>query len=167
MTQSIIVMGVTGSGKSTLGSALARALGWPFLEGDTLHPAANIAKMAAGTPLTDADRIPFLENVANAIVTHQPYVVLSCSALKRSYRDRIRRADPELILIYPDLTREQLQARLQHRQGHFMPAALLDSQLGELEPPAADERCIRLEGSESTERQVETALAALKSLPAR
>jgi gluconokinase len=154
-------MGVTGSGKSTLGQALAHALHWPFVEGDTLHPATNIAKMSAGIPLDDADRIPFLENVAQVIASRSGPLVISCSALKRAYRDRLRRADPQLRFVHPVLPRAQLQARLQQRSDHFMPAALLDSQLQDLEAPGPDERCIEIDGSEPLERQVAVTLAAL------
>jgi gluconokinase len=164
MTQAIVVMGVTGSGKSTLGQALALALGWPFVEGDTLHPPANIARMAAGIPLSDADRIPFLDNVAHAIATRQGNLVISCSALKRAYRDVLRRADPRLLFILPGLTREELQRRLRGRGNHFMPAALLDSQLADLEPPQADEPILQIEGAAPPQQQVAVALAALKRL---
>ncbi len=147
-------MGVTGSGKSTLGWALARALDCPFIEGDSLHPAANIAKMSAGLPLDDADRIPFLQNVAQAIEAAPGPLVISCSALKRAYRDRLRRADPQLLFVHPVLSRESLQSRLQQRRDHFMPRRLLDSQLRDLEPPGADERCLQVDGSEPPGRQV-------------
>jgi gluconokinase len=163
-TGSIVVMGVTGSGKSTLGQALARALSWRFVEGDTLHPAANIAKMAAGVALDDADRIPFLENVAHALATPPLPVVISCSALKRSYRDRLRRADPQLLFVHPVLSREQLQVRLRERSNHFMPPALLASQLADLQPPQADERFIEIDGNEPLDRQVARTLAGVKTL---
>ena len=164
MTHALVVMGVTGSGKSTLGRGLARALGWTFLEGDSLHPPANIAKMAAGQALTDADRIPFLDNIAHAISARSTNLVISCSALKRSYRDRLRSADPQLRFVYPVLSREALQQRLQQRRDHFMPAALLDSQLAALEPPQADERIIQIDGAAATAAQVSAALAALAPL---
>ncbi len=154
-------MGVTGSGKSTLGQSLARALGWRFIEGDTLHPPANIARMTAGVALTDADRMPWLDNVAQAIATRTTSLVISCSALKRAYRDRLRRADPQLRFVLPVLSREALQQRLQHRGRHFMPAALLDSQLADLEPPRADEGIIQIDGNAAADEQVAAALAAL------
>ncbi len=154
-------MGVTGSGKSTLGQALAHALHWPFVEGDSLHPPANIAKMSAGIPLDDADRIPFLENVARTIASHSGPQVISCSALKRAYRDLLRGADPQLRFVYPVLSRAQLQLRLQLRRDHFMPPTLLESQLQDLEPPGPEERCIQTHGSEPPERQVAVILAAL------
>ena len=153
-------MGVTGCGKSTLGRALARALHCPFVEGDTLHPPANIAKMTAGIPLDDADRIPFLENVARAIASRSGPLVISCSALKRAYRDQLRRADPQLLFVHPVLAREQLQERLQQRGNHFMPASLLDSQLQALESPGPDERVIEIDGRARLDRQVALTLAA-------
>ncbi len=156
-----MVMGVTGSGKSTLGQVLAQALNRTFVEGDTLHPAANIAKMAAGIPLNDSDRIPFLANVARALAARPGQLVISCSALKRSYRDQLRAADPQLIFVHPLLSRQQLQSRLRQRHDHFMPATLLDSQLADLEPPGADERFIPIDGTDGLDRQVAAALAQI------
>jgi carbohydrate kinase (thermoresistant glucokinase family) len=161
VTQAIVVMGVTGSGKSTLGLALAQALGWAFVEGDTLHPPANIAKMAAGLALDDSDRIPFLDNVAHRIATRTGSLVISCSALKRAYRDRLRRAEPRLLFVLPVLSRDALQLRLQQRRHHFMPAALLDSQLADLEPPQADEPIMQIDGGVPAAAQVAAVLAAL------
>ncbi|HTV77342.1 MAG TPA: gluconokinase [Steroidobacteraceae bacterium] len=161
MTRALVVMGVTASGKSTLGQALARALGWTFIEGDTLHPAANIAKMASGRALDDQDRIPFLDNVARAIASRTTNVVISCSALKRAYRDRLRRAEPALLFLLPEVRREVLQRRLQQRGDHFMPATLLDSQLADLEPPRADEAIIRIDGEAPLDAQVSATVAAL------
>ena len=135
----IVVMGVSGTGKSTTGRALAEALGLPFLEGDDLHPESNVAKMAAGIPLTDADRAPWLDLIAAEL--DQPLVV-ACSALKRTYRDRLRRAAPDLVLVYLHGDPELLLSRMSQRDGHFMPTALLDSQLATLEEPAADEDVI-------------------------
>jgi carbohydrate kinase (thermoresistant glucokinase family) len=155
-------MGVTGSGKSTLGKALARALGWQFVEGDTLHPAANIQKMAAGIALDDTDRVPFLDHVAQALAQSQPHgIVISCSALKRRYRDQIRAGDPDALFVLPVLTRAQLQERLKGRAGHFMPASLLDSQLATLEPPSVDELSIQLPGDEAVDAQVRRTLAIM------
>ena len=155
-------MGVTGSGKSTLGNALAQALGWRFVEGDTLHPAANITKMAAGLPLDDTDRRPFLDSIAKALTESRPHgIVISCSALKRSYRDRIRTAEPEALFVLPLLTREQLHERLRGRTAHFMPASLLDSQLATFEPPGADECVFQIPGAEALDVQVQRTLAAM------
>jgi carbohydrate kinase (thermoresistant glucokinase family) len=163
MSQAIVVMGVTASGKSTLGEALAHALGCPFVEGDLLHPPANIAKMAAGGALTDEDRVPFLESVARSIATRQGDLVISCSALKRAYRDRLRRADPQLLFVLPLLSRAALEQRLRQRSGHFMPATLLDSQLRDLEPPQPDEGVIQIDGTRSPEQQVADTLGMMRA----
>jgi gluconokinase len=142
----LVVMGVAGSGKSTTGQALAARLGFDFAEGDDLHPAANVAKMAAGQPLTDDDRRPWLDRVRGWIDEHitagQPGVI-TCSALKRSYRDVLR--DPHVVFVHLTGTREQLTARLTARQGHFMPASLLDTQLAALEPPGDDEQALTID----------------------
>jgi carbohydrate kinase, thermoresistant glucokinase family len=162
----IVVMGVSGSGKSHVGAALARACGVDFVEGDGLHPAANIAKMSAGIPLDDADRQPWLEAVAAAIARHRGQgVVLACSALRRAYRDVLRGADPALRLLYLRVPHDELARRLRTRQ-HFMPASLLDSQLATLEEPAADERAVVLEAGADLAATVATARRAL-SMPAR
>lgn len=147
----IVVMGVSGSGKSSLGQALARALGCDFQEGDALHPPANIASMRAGIALTDEDRLPWLDRVAAWIAEQRRQHgagVISCSALKRSYRDHLRRADAGLRFVYLQLPRDELQQRL-HQRDHFMPPSLLDSQLRTLEEPAPDEHVLALDGRES------------------
>lgn len=129
-------MGVSGSGKSTIAAAIAQRLGVDFGEGDALHPEANVAKMAAGIPLTDADRAPWLELVRGWIEQH-PDGVITCSALKRAYRDRLRGPGVRFVcLVAP---RDVLAGRLAHRSGHFMPPELLDSQLSTLEVPGPDE----------------------------
>ena len=138
----IVVMGVSGTGKSTVGQALADALGLPFVEGDSLHPAANVEKMSAGIPLTDADRAPWLDRIAGEL--HRP-VVVACSALRRAYRDRLRADAPDLVLVYLHGTRELLAERMAGRPGHFMPTSLLDSQLATLEPPGVDENAIEMD----------------------
>ncbi len=135
----LVVVGVSGTGKSTIGRGLAETLGVPFVEGDDLHPEANVAKMAAGIPLTDADRAPWLDRIAAEL--DRP-VVVTCSALKRAYRDRLRVAAPDLVLVYLHGTPELLASRMTQRAGHFMPSSLLDSQLATLEEPAADEDAI-------------------------
>jgi gluconokinase len=158
----IVVMGVSGAGKSTLGCALATALGCRFVEGDTLHPAANVAKMAAGIPLDDNDREPYLERVAQVCAAGAAAgVVVSCSALKRRYRDVIRKHAPTTRFVLPLLDHAQLAERLNRRRNHFMPASLLDSQLAALEPPAADEHVILVDGASGTSLQVALALASL------
>ena len=158
----VVVMGPSGCGKSTLGQALAEALGWRFVEGDALHPPPNIAKMAAGVPLDDDDRRPFLENVANALAAEREHgVVATCSALKRSYRDLLRARAGDVAFVLPLLDRERLVARLALRAGHFMPAALVESQIAALELPDADERATLVDGGAPLATQVAAALAAL------
>lgn len=148
----IVIMGPSGCGKSTLGKAIAEKLGWIFVEGDDLHPRANIDKMAAGVPLNDSDRKPFLENVASALDEYESSgVVASCSALKRVYRDLIRTRCPEVVFVLPPIEREQLFRQMNQRDGHFMPASLLDSQLSDLETPSPDEAAIDLAGVTSIE----------------
>jgi gluconokinase len=135
----IVVMGVSGTGKSTIGRALAETLDREFVEGDELHPHANRVKMAAGIPLDDSDRAPWLDRVAAELDTP---VIVACSALKRSYRDRLRRVAPDLVLVFLHGEATLLAARMEGRDGHFMPSSLLKSQLDTLEEPAADEDTI-------------------------
>ncbi len=166
MTRAVVIMGVSGCGKSTLGGALAEALGWKFVEGDTLHPPGNVAKMAAGIPLDDDDRRPFLAGVAAALVAGREHgVVVTCSALKRSYRDYLRNAAGDVAFVLPALGREALAARLAERKAHYMPASLLDSQLATLELPAADERIIVVDGGAPTAAQLARVRAALAATP--
>jgi len=141
-------MGVSGSGKSTLGVALAQALGVPFAEGDDFHSAANRAAMAAGHALTDADRLPWLEALRTWAAARPAGCVLSCSALRRAYRDVLRGAGPDVVFLEVDVPREVLATRLAARRGHFMPPSLLDSQLATLEPLADDEAGARLDGTQ-------------------
>lgn len=158
----IVVMGVSGCGKSTLGRALAAQLDWRFVEGDDLHPPANIAKMAAGQPLDDADRRPFLEAVARALAAGADQgIVVSCSALKRRYRDLLCARGGNPVFVLPVLDRTALALRLAARHDHFMPAGLLDSQLASFEPPDADEAIIRVDGLLPAAAQVAAVLAAL------
>ena len=173
MSLVVIVMGVSGSGKSTLAAALARELDFSFLEGDSCHSEENKRKMSAGIALEDADRWPWLDALSAAIVatrvTARPGkgVVATCSALKRTYRDRIRSAvRPPLLFVYLSVGRETLERRMQNRHGHFMPAALLDSQLSTLEVPASDEAdaiTIAAGDIDATLRNVLRAIAALNS----
>ena len=145
MASPIVVMGVSGSGKSTVGAALAQRLRVPFADADDFHPPANVAKMAAGIPLTDADRLGWLTAIAARIAEAKrdsESLVVSCSALKRSYRDLLRKADPDLRFIHLSGDRPLLAERLAQRRGHFMPATMLDSQLDTLEPPSRDERAL-------------------------
>jgi carbohydrate kinase (thermoresistant glucokinase family) len=141
----IIVMGVSGSGKSTIAAALARRRGCQFVEGDRFHPPANVAKMHAGTPLTDEDRWPWLRAIAafidNSRAAHCR-AVISCSALKRQYRDVLIGDRPDVALIYLKGSPELIARRLASRQAHFMPASLLESQFATLEEPQLEERPI-------------------------
>lgn len=130
----VVVMGVSGSGKTTVASRLAAALGVPFAEGDDFHPAANIAAMTAGVALTDADRAPWLARIADWLTGATDGAVVSCSALARAYRDRLRADVPDLVFVHLDVPRAESDRRLRHRRGHFMPPSLLDSQLAMLEP---------------------------------
>lgn len=162
----VLVMGVAGAGKSTVGGRLAADLGWAFVDGDDLHSAANVAKMAAGVPLTDADRAPWLAAIGDRVdgwaASGTPGVVAS-SALKRAYRDGLRAGRPQVELVYLGGERDILAARLAQRTGHFMPPGLLDSQLATLEAPAADERPIAVDISLPLERQVADVIAALRA----
>jgi gluconokinase len=141
----LVVMGVSGSGKTTIGERLAARLGWPYQEGDALHPPANVAKMHSGTPLDDADRLPWLQTIAAHIDEWRAKGspgILTCSALKRRYRDIIIGDRPDVRLVYLKGSKDEIGGRLADRQGHFMPAALLKSQFEALEEPGPDERPI-------------------------
>jgi gluconokinase len=144
----IILMGVSGSGKSTIAAALAQHLGFACEDGDSYHPQANVDKMHAGTPLTDKDRWPWLRAIAAAIDRQadagEP-VVIACSALKRAYRDILVHGRNDVRIVYLKGTRGLIANRLAARRDHFMPATLLDSQLGTLEEPAADEPAITVD----------------------
>lgn len=138
----LIVMGVSGCGKSTVGSMLGERLGARFQDGDDLHPEANKAKMGAGIPLDDGDRKPWLEDIGRALRRSQEAsapLIIACSALKRSYRDLLRRHAPEIVFVHLRGDRETLLGRMKARENHFMPTSLLDSQLETLEPLADDE----------------------------
>ncbi|MFI5776561.1 gluconokinase [Nocardia sp. NPDC051570] len=160
----IVVMGVAGAGKTTIAVRLAEALGVAYAEGDDFHPAANVAKMSAGIPLDDADRAPWLDIIADWLVAHRDGVV-SCSALKRRYRDRLRAASPELFLVYPAVPPAELERRLTTRAGHFMRADMLASQLADLEPPADDEAGLTGDGTGDVETMIEQIRAALAAQP--
>ena len=144
----LVLMGVSGCGKTTIGELLAERLLWPYEEGDALHPPANVAKMAAGHPLDDADRAPWLAKVADwvdARLDAGESGVITCSALKRSYRALIDRRGAGVEFVYLHGSRELIASRLAGRHGHFMPPTLLDSQFATLEEPGADEPAIRVE----------------------
>ncbi|HEV7754675.1 MAG TPA: gluconokinase [Mycobacteriales bacterium] len=138
----LVVMGVSGSGKTTVARGVADALGWAYAEGDEFHPRENVAKMAAGQPLDDADRWPWLRAIADSIGAAEEVrenQVVTCSALKRSYRDLLRDGHPSVRFCLLDVSPAELRRRLESRRGHYMPASLLDSQLATLEPLGADE----------------------------
>lgn len=138
-TVPIVVMGVTGCGKTTIGTLLAQRLGVPYLEADDFHPAANVSKMQAGTPLTDEDRQPWLTAIAKHITSGPgPRPVVSCSALKRTYRDLLRQADPRVWFLHLVVDETAASARVAARPGHFMPASLVASQFAALEPLEAE-----------------------------
>jgi beta-N-acetylhexosaminidase len=161
----IVVMGVSGCGKTTIGDLVARELGVAFLDGDSLHPVENVAKMAAGTPLTDDDRWPWLATVgAELAAAGDGGLVLACSALRRSYRDAIREQAPDTVFLHLHGSKEVLRARTEGRTGHFMPPALLDSQLATLEPLDADEPGIKVDIAAPVQQVVLEALAGLAAV---
>jgi len=158
----LVFMGVSSTGKSTVAAMLSGLLGWPFQEGDDLHPAANVAKMAAGHALTDDDRMPWLEIVAGWIderIARGEPGVITCSALRRRYRDVLRR--PEVTFVHFTGDRELILQRMMRRQGHFMPPALLDSQFRTLEDPGPDEQHISVDVDQTPEEQIEEVIACL------
>lgn len=158
----LVVMGVSGSGKSTVAGLLAARLGWDFTDGDDLHPPENVAKMAAGHPLTDEDREPWLVKVAEWIRERtgagRPGLI-TCSALKRTYRDRLR--GEHVIFVYLAGTRAEIKRRLAARNGHFMPSSLLESQFATLEEPGAGERAITVDISANAMADAERIVTAL------
>jgi gluconokinase len=161
----VVVMGVAGTGKTTVGPLLAARLGVPYAEGDDFHPPANIARMSAGTPLGDDDRWPWLDAIgAWAAERTGLGGVVSCSALKRSYRDRLRAAAPAVVFVHLAGDRPLIEERMAHRRGHFMPTALLDSQFATLQPLGADEAGVVVDvvgTPEAIAGRAATALAAL------
>jgi gluconokinase len=151
----VVVMGVSGSGKTTVAKLLAERAGWRFQEGDTLHPPANVEKMSAGIPLTDADRLPWLRKIAETIDSwraHGESGVVTCSALKRSYRDIIVGDRPDVRLVYLKGSHDLIRQRMAARHGHFMPSTLLDSQFATLEEPSPDENAITVDIEGSPEK---------------
>lgn len=160
-----VVMGVSGCGKTTVGAGIADKLGLRFVDGDSLHAPDSVAKMRAGTPLEDADRWPWLDRIAAVLgdaATSPGGVVVACSALKRVYRDRIRAAAPAVRFVFLDGTAELIGTRLANRSGHYMPGALLESQLRTLERPGADEPdVVRVPIDAAASHIVESACAAL------
>ena len=160
----IIVMGVSGSGKSTIGALLAERLGWPFADADGFHPPENVAKMASGQPLTDADRWPWLDAIAAHIdaarKAGQP-VVVACSALRRAYRDRLRAGHGDLLFLHLSGAPEVIAARQAARQGHFMPPSLMASQFATLEYPAAEADAVTVSVQASPHEVVGNILSSL------
>lgn len=146
----VVLMGVSGCGKSSVGAAVSALTGVPYVDGDDLHPAENVEKMRAGIPLTDADRWPWLDRVAAALQDRAP-VLVGCSALKRAYRDRIRAgAGGPVRFVHLSGSRDLIAARMARRKGHYMPPSLLDSQFAALEPPGPDE-ALTVDIAQSTE----------------
>lgn len=161
----VVVMGVAGTGKSTVGALLATRLGVPYADGDDFHPPANIEKMRAGTPLTDEDRWPWLDAIGTWAHRQEAEGggVVSCSALKRVYRDRLRATAPGIVLVHLTGDRKLIEERMRLRQGHFMPTALLDSQFATLEPLQADEPGVAVDVSGEPEEIAGRTAAALEA----
>ena len=165
----VVVMGVSGSGKTTIGTLVAHELGVEFIDGDSLHPLENVQKMAAGTPLGDHDRWPWLEIVGRTLHEHgerREGLVVACSALKRVYRERIRSQAPSALFLHLDGTVEVLTRRIEGRSGHFMPAALLESQIETLEPLAQEEGGYVLNIDQPVADMVDDAVTRLRALVA-
>jgi len=164
----IVLMGVSGSGKSTIGAALSRRLGWPFRDADSFHPPANIAKMSSGLPLNDDDRWPWLAAIAHWIdarcAAGTPGIV-SCSALKRAYRSRIVGGRESVRLVYLNGDMGLIAQRLQARRDHFMPPSLLESQFAALEEPGTDEQPLVVSIALSPQRVVDTIIERLRLAP--
>ncbi|MGW0363732.1 gluconokinase [Streptomyces sp. NPDC002990] len=162
----MVVMGVAGTGKTTVGRLLAEALGLPYAEGDAFHPAANVAKMSAGIPLDDADRWPWLDAVGAWIGNRSRLGggVIAASSLKRAYRDRLRAAAPRTVFVHLTGERPLIEERMAARQGHFMPATLLESQFATLEPLQTDELGVAVDVFGTPEEITERALDALRRL---
>jgi gluconokinase len=158
----LTVMGVSGSGKTTIGAALAQRLRVPFEDADDLHPAANVAKMSAGIPLDDLDRLPWLHTVGGWLADHRASGgVISCSALRRSYRDVLREAAPDQLFVHLAGSPEVVARRVAGRPGHFMPATLVASQFATLEPLGDDENGLTLDLDQPVDGIVDAYLAAV------
>ena len=160
----MILAGVSGSGKTTVGRLLADRLGWPFADGDSFHPAANVAKMTAGIPLTDDDRWPWLAAIGTWMDARNAAGgsgVVACSALKRRYRDVLRQDRPEVRLVFLEVSHDEDLTRLHARSGHFFPAALMDSQFADLEPPVPAEGVLVLAARRSPDELVSAIISGL------
>ena len=161
MRSPVVVMGVSGSGKSTVGAALAQRLRVPFADADDFHSAENIAKMSAGQPLDDDDRRPWLESIGVWLAEHGDGGVMSCSALKHEYRDRLRGHEPSVLFAHLAGSVEVIARRQASRPGHFMPTALLKSQFETLEPLTSDERGLTVDVDQSVDAIVDELVASL------
>ena len=160
----LVVMGVSGSGKTTVAELLAKKLGWPFMEGDRLHPPANVEKMRRGIPLTDADRAPWLDRIGEELkrwAAEGKSGVMTCSALKRAYRDRIRAARPDVRFVYVKGSEALIAARVAARHHEYMPASLLRSQFDTLEEPTPDEPVVTVDAGGSPDEEVASVIATL------
>ncbi len=165
----LIVMGVSGSGKSTIGEQLATRLGWAYEDGDRFHPAGNVAKMSAGQPLTDEDRWPWLKAIADEIdrlCAAGERAVVACSALRRIYRDILVHGRNDILIVYLEGTQQLIADRLGRRKDHFMPPGLLASQFKTLEPPTSDEHPLTVSIDALVETIVDDIVGQLKSRPA-
>ena len=162
----LIVMGVSGCGKSSVGEALAARFAVPYIEGDAMHPPANIAKMSAGTPLNDDDRWPWLDALAARLKSEAAQnggAIASCSSLKKIYRDRLQAGSgPQTRFVFLDCSRKTLERNQSERTGHFMPPSLLDSQLATLEPPYDEPRAIVIDGNQPFDAVIESIVAKLE-----
>jgi gluconokinase len=162
----IVVIGVSGSGKSTVADGLVKRLGWEFAEGDDFHPAANVEKMRTGQPLDDDDRWPWLRSLADWIGEHEragSSAVVTCSALKRSYRDLLRDGHPSVWFAHVNTDADVLRERVAHRTGHYMPSSLLDSQLATLQPLQDDEPGASISGTGRPDEVVDALLTVLRA----
>lgn len=161
----LVIMGVSGCGKTTIAKGLCQRLGWQYQEGDALHPPANVEKMKSGQPLTDDDRWPWLRKIAEKIDEWRAEGVsgvVTCSALKRAYRDIIIGRRPDVALIFPKGSKQLIASRIAHRHGHFMPASLLDSQFAALEEPSPDENPIVVDISRTPDQIVDDVVERLR-----
>jgi gluconokinase len=165
----LVVMGVSGSGKTTIAEKLAERLGWTCEDGDKYHPKSNVEKMSAGHPLTDEDRWPWLNAIADEIERvcgARGHVVVACSALKRTYRDVLLRGRDDVRIVFLNGTQQLIARRLSLRKDHFMPPGLLDSQFGTLEPPGLDENAIDVSIDAPVEMIVDDIVSKLEASPA-
>ena len=166
----VVVMGVSGSGKTTVAERLANELGWQFVEGDKLHPPANVEKMRQGIPLTDADRAPWLDRIGEELRSWAAAGrsgVMTCSALKRAYRDRIRVARPDVRIVYLRGSEALIRSRVAARHHEYMPASLLHSQFDALEEPKGDEQVVTVDAVGSPETEVAAVIAKLGLSPSQ